>query len=364
MPVQAAGLATGHGPLMTLGFLGTLIALERAVAVGRDWAYLAPLEAALGGLLLLAGQPHAVAGVAFAAGAAFLVLIYAAVDRAEPSLHGRVQAAGAVCWLAGAWLLAAGRPVPAITPWLAAFLVLTVSGERLELSRIVRHGPAVRRTFVVVASLFAAGVVATVAAPDAGLRVAGAGLVGLAAWLGRNDLARRTVRATGVTRYIAVCLLAGYAWMAVAGTGWMVVGSAVAGPGYDAPLHALFLGFVISMVFGHAPVILPAVLRLSFPYHAALYLPLVLLHGSLVLRIAGGDVLGSNAAWVVGGVLNVLALLAFLGMAAAMVVAARTRPPAPAPAASAGRSDRARPGPVAMTPARPAPQGRRGHPGW
>jgi hypothetical protein len=44
------------------------------------------------------------------------------------------------------------------------------------------------------------------------------------------------------------------------------------------------VGFVFSMVFGHAPVILPAVLRVKLPYHPVLYAPLVLLHGSLLVR--------------------------------------------------------------------------------
>ena len=36
----------------------------------------------------------------------------------------------------------------------------------------------------------------------------------------------------------------------------------------------LLLGFVFSMVFGHAPIVLPAVARLRLPYHPVLYLPL------------------------------------------------------------------------------------------
>jgi hypothetical protein len=41
---------------------------------------------------------------------------------------------------------------------------------------------------------------------------------------------------------------------------------------YDAMLHAVFLGFVISMVFAHASVIFPAVLGLPFEYRPAFYL--------------------------------------------------------------------------------------------
>src|SRR5450756_2834249 len=45
-----AALAAVHGPLMASGFFGTVISLERAVALGRRWAYSAPLASALGAL--------------------------------------------------------------------------------------------------------------------------------------------------------------------------------------------------------------------------------------------------------------------------------------------------------------------------
>ena len=61
MPDGSARLASGHGPLMTMGFLGTRIALERAVALGRPWAYAAPLAAGVGGLAVVGGVSVAVA---------------------------------------------------------------------------------------------------------------------------------------------------------------------------------------------------------------------------------------------------------------------------------------------------------------
>jgi len=54
-PAPAGHLAASHGLLMTLGFLGTLIALERAVALGQWWGYLAPLAAGIGALALIGG---------------------------------------------------------------------------------------------------------------------------------------------------------------------------------------------------------------------------------------------------------------------------------------------------------------------
>ena len=42
LPAIQSGLYAAHGPLMVSGFLGTLISLERAVALGEGWAYGAP----------------------------------------------------------------------------------------------------------------------------------------------------------------------------------------------------------------------------------------------------------------------------------------------------------------------------------
>ena len=120
------------------------------------------------------------------------------------------------------------------------------------------------------------------------------------------------MRGRGLTRFIAVRLLSGYVWLAL-GSAVILYARGLA-PGtasYDAALHAIALGFVFSMVFGHAPIILPAVLRVAVRYHPTFYVPLALLHGSLALRLAG-DAAGQFD-WVrAGGMLNALALAAFI----------------------------------------------------
>ena len=45
----------------------------------------------------------------------------------------------------------------------------------------------------------------------------GLALLSLTGWLVVHDVARRTIRARGVTRYMAACILAGYVWLTVAG---------------------------------------------------------------------------------------------------------------------------------------------------
>jgi len=102
-------------------------------------------------------------------------------------------------------------------------------------------------------------------------------------------------------------------------------GLLVAGPHYDAMLHSLLLGFVFSMIFGHAPIIFPAVLGMPISFQPAFYVHLTLLHASLLLRIVG-----DLASWVPGrqwgGLLNVLVVLLFLGTTAYSVFKGRNEP--------------------------------------
>lgn len=65
-----------HGPLMISGFLGTLISLERAVALQRRWPYLAPLLSGLGGLALLLSLPAEIALSLSVLGSLGLVVIF------------------------------------------------------------------------------------------------------------------------------------------------------------------------------------------------------------------------------------------------------------------------------------------------
>lgn len=324
LPPLRPALALYHGPLLVLGFLGTQIGLERAVALRRGWAYIAPAAAGAGALWLIVGLPAAGGQALLVVAGLDLVAVFVVVHRIQPSWHNTVMGLGAVAWLVGALLWLTGSDIPDVMPWLAAFLVLTIVGERLELSRMrrpPRHALCLLLAAVVV---FSVGIATSAAWPAVGVRLAGAGLLAQAVWLARYDVAGRTIRKTGVTRYMAVALIAGYVWLAVAGVVWLVNGS-LAGGGfsYDAMVHAIFLGFVFSMVFAHAPVIVPAVLGVRLPYRPVFYVPLALLHIGLVVRLIG-DATGSLTAWRWGGVLDEVAIVAFLAVAAISAVRARS----------------------------------------
>jgi hypothetical protein len=90
-------------------------------------------------------------------------------------------------------------------------------------------------------------------------------------------------------------------------------------------VHALLIGFVFSMIFGHALIIFPAVLRVRLPFSVAFYFPLAVLHLSLLLRLSG-DLGGWPDARRVGGLLNGLAILIFLLLIARALRAGRRAP--------------------------------------
>ncbi|MEO8394048.1 MAG: hypothetical protein ABI700_13750 [Chloroflexota bacterium] len=308
--------AADHGPLMISGFLGTLIALERAVALSASfkhgsWAYAAPLLSALGAAALVVGAPHAISIGLITLGSLGLVVIFLALVQRQFALFSVTMALGALCWLLGNVLWLTGQPIYHLVEWWIAFLVLTIAGERLELTRIMRHSRASQIIFMGILAVYVVGLLLTTLQMNAGTLLIGISLLALGLWLFRYDIARRTVKQAGLTRYIAFCLLAGYGWLLVGGALRVGFGTQIAGLFYDAELHSVLLGFVFSMILGHAPIILPAVLNVSMPFRQWFYVPLLLLHGSLILRI-GADL---SAAFVLrqwGGMFNVIAILLFL----------------------------------------------------
>ena len=316
-PIVSPRLGDLHGQVMVLGFLATLISLERAQSLGRPWGYLAPALFGAGAVALLAPAPpllgqllHIEAGVLF-------VAVYLCLWRRAPRPLVGVQVLSAVLVLGGAVVVLL-LDVPSALPWLAGFVVLTIAAERAELAHL-SMGPRADRTLLVLATVLTLAVLAALALPSVGDRPVGMVLVVVAAWLARHDVARRQLRLSGQRRFLAVALLAGYLNLAIAGTVWALRGLLADQGAYDVAIHGVFLGFAVSMVMAHAPVILPAVLGRSLPYRPVLWLPLGLLHAGLAVRFAGA-LAGAAGLWQAGGVLTVAAMLAFVLTALSLVV--------------------------------------------
>ncbi len=207
------------------------------------------------------------------------------------------------------WL--AGWPVADVVLWWMGFLVLTIVGERLELSRILRLSTLTYALFLLSISLFIVGLCTALFAFDLGIRLMGGGLIAQSLWLLRYDIARRWLKSGGQARFIAISLLIGDGWLGVSGGLALLNGGLRAGFLYDAFLHALFLGFVFSMIFAHALIIFPAVLGIALVYTPRFYSHLALLHLSLLLRISS-DLWPYHQGRLWGGLLNGIALLLFL----------------------------------------------------
>ena len=323
LPALTPSLAMLHGPVMISGFLGTLITLERAVAMKQKWMYLPPLLSGLGWLIatIVPKLPFGVILLTLASLGG--VAILAEIVRREFALHTVTMFFGAIAWLIGNLLWTFGWQIYQVVFFWMAFLVLTIAGERLELSRVLRPTQMQQILFGGIIAIFIAGIILALFNLQLGTRVSGLGLLLLPLWSLRNDIAWRNVRhKLPLTRYIAWCLALGFIWLGISGGLSLGFGAQVAGPRYDAVLHAVFVGFVISMIFGHAPIIFPAILGVPIDFKPAFYINLGLLHGSLAVRvIANYANLHTLRMW--SGLLNEIAILVFIGMTVHSVLQSR-----------------------------------------
>lgn len=314
LPALTSSLAMLHGPLMVSGFLGTLVTLERAVALRQKWMFAAPLLAGLGWVSLLAFPSFLPGAILLSLASLVGVAILTVMVRRETRIFTITMLLGMLAWFVSNVIWTLGQPIFQIVFWWQAFLVLTIAGERLELNRVLRPTRQAILLFVAAAVLYLGGVILSTFMLGWGTRLAGAGMLFLAAWFLRYDIALRNLRhRLPLTRYIAWCLSAGFLWLGVGGIINLAMGAMFAGPYYDAALHTVFVGFVISMIFGHAPIIFPAILGIPITFQRIFYVQLILLHSSLVIRILG-DLFSNQAVRQWGGLLNEVALLLFLGL--------------------------------------------------
>ena len=311
LPIPNLSFPETHGPLMVVGFLGTVIGLERAVALKKSWAYGTPIFAALSAIAQLSKLPEPWGQMFAVISSVFLLTVFCSLWWHQHESYLVIIGLGAVLWFVGNLLWLVDYPYFIVAGWWAGFLVLTITGERLELSRFRSLPRGSRLLLFFAIAVFVLGL-SRISISEPGSRVAGAGLMAIALWLLRWDIAWRTIRIAGLSRFMAASLLSGYCWLFTAGVLWIIYArDFIAGPHYDAMLHSIFLGFVFVMIFAHAPVILPSVTDVSFPFQKPFYAHLILLHLSLLLRVSG-DLAELPPARMWGGVLNGLAIVLFL----------------------------------------------------
>lgn len=311
-----------HGALMACSFLGTLICLEKTVAYHNKTALLIPAVNAASLVFFITGQNN-IAYMLLILGASGLVTIYYLMYIKHKGIYILVMMAGALCYLIGNAVLFKTSFYPAAVMWWIAFLFFTITGERLELSKFVMIKNAARRQAVLIAVLvmFVAGMI--IPFHSAGGYLLAVSLISTAVWLIRYDTPRMLIKGEGQNFYSGLLLLTGYIWLAL--TGILMAYGAYFGLFYDSSLHAFFLGFVFSMIFAHAPLILPAVLKLSAkPFGKSLYIWFALLNISLVVRVFG-IFFGITSYKSEAGIINGIAILGFFINMAAIAISEKRK---------------------------------------
>lgn len=304
LPMNTA--AAHHGALMVGSFLGTLIFLERAVTFKQKWVLLLPFVNGLSVLCFAMGQTAVALWCLLLGAAGFMAMCCYFVYR-YGELYYYVFLAGAFALLGAQVIVYKTHFYPNAIPWYMVFLLFTIVAERLELSRFLNITPFMRNSLLAALGL----VLLSLFMPFHlyGHFVFAAAMAAVAAWLLRYDMAWKSLRIRGQHRYSAQLLITGYVWLLP--TALLLVWPAGNPFLYDAALHSFFIGFVFSMIFSHAPIILPAVLRLPVQlFRPFLYVLFVLLQLSLLLRVVG-DLLLLPLLRQWGGLLNGIVILAF-----------------------------------------------------
>jgi hypothetical protein len=295
-----------HGALMVGSFLASLIFLERAVTFKSKWVLLLPALNATSLVFYLLGLPVAGHWCLVLGSFGFIVMCSYFVYRYR-ELYYYVFLGGALALFAGNILLLQTFSYPHTVSWWMVFLLFTIVAERLELSRFLalNSGKRIWLIAALVLSFFSLFI------PEHwhGNTIFGASLISTALWLLKYDMARRSVKVPGQHRYSAQLLLTGYVWLLITAVLLFVKSNFIFY--YDAVLHSFFIGFVFAMIFSHAPIILPAVLKWPIKiYKPVLYLWFGLLQASLLVRIVG-DVLENPELRKWGGLLNGISILMF-----------------------------------------------------
>lgn len=303
-----------HGALMVGSFLGSLIMLERAVVLQKSWAYGSVLINLLSLPLFLLGHPLPAYGCLLAGSLGLFCIFWQLLER-QSDASMWLMLCGAACWLVGNILLLQHRLYPMAVFWWLLFLLLTICGERLELTRFLPVNSLKKKLLYLALLVCTAGVLMPYHGP--GRWLLGLGLAGAACWLLRFDIARITACKKGLTAFGGRALLLGYGWLLACGLLLFIDDSLPLL--YDAVLHAFFLGFVFSMIFAHGPIILPAVAGIAQkPYHPVLYTPLALLQFSLLLRLLADLALWPHIRqW--SGILSAFAILLYFSSIALLL---------------------------------------------
>lgn len=305
-----------HGIIMVSGFLGSLILLEKIVFLHNRWFLLLPLINVLSiPLFLFDFQPIAMIFLLIGSTAMVCTAVYFVLQYKE-SYHYLLLGGTVLLWIGNFKLLINGF-YPATLPYWIGFFLLVIVGERLEMSRFL---PISRFKINILWTLLLTWIIGILFIPFHSKTFALNSILlsGIAFWLLQNDMPKHSIKKVGLHRFVGINLIIAYLWLFLFGI-WQFLPFQTTF-GYDAYIHLYFIGFVLSMVLAHAPIILPSVLRLGIkPFHTMMYVWIGIIQISLMIRLIS-DVTEDTTWRKIGGLMNGIGFVGYLGTVAILMV--------------------------------------------
>lgn len=281
--IQIPNAAAMHGFLMIGGFMGGVITLERMITMNKKWWLVFPGFCAISIILGLSGHQQFMA-IGQTLAAIGMLLFYLIHMQKDNSAYWYVLALGASCWIFGNIYVLMTNTIPFALPWWIGFILFTVLGERLELTRFL---PVPQNSlYALYGMMFLFLLSLWLPMHGIGRWLYVLSLACIVYWFAIHDMARRSIKKQGYSRYLGIGILTAYAWLFFHVLSVLLF---LDHPfGYDLYIHTFFLGFGFSMIWAHGPMILPAVLKLSFrPFHPILWVFWGIFQLSLLLRVIG-----------------------------------------------------------------------------
>lgn len=304
--IDLSNIVAQHGTIMASGFFGTLLMLEKCLAMPSKKYLFIPFANGISIIFLYLGFPHLALSLMTLASAAMCGVGFEMKRMAKQNLYWLIII-GFFCLFAGnLFLLLTGLFQASAILWMC-FLLFIIVAERLELTRFLNVSSSQKKLLWIAFALILTGV-----GPYHyfGNYIFGIGLIGIALWLLKFDIAFKSLTQKGQSAYSAITMITGYFWLIV--SAYFIIKTDIYNHfDYDALLHSFFLGFTFSMIFAHVPIIFPALFNLRIKiYHPFYYVVMVLMNLSVIARIVS-DQLQMNDMRKWAGLANGLVILLF-----------------------------------------------------
>lgn len=305
-PGTPLSIVSNHGALMLMGFISALIAVERGMTLKDLYAKAAAILFQAGGLFLVAGIKFAAYFSWFSGSVSFLFWAFKYLFRFRGKFSSFLFVYSACMLFAGVVFYVFGFPASFYVFCWAAFVVCFVCGERMDMLQI--RNPRKDAYFAVFASI----PFSIMAVINVQKEFMSAFFAALLFAVMPQDLGLKMYRKPGFSKFFSVGLMTSYFWLGVSAFLW-VVDSA-----WDSMLHVVFLGFVGSMIFTHAPIAIPAIMRMRHFYSWHLYIPFTILQASIAIRLVSAGFIRIDT-WVLSGWMALVAVVAYVVIAASNV---------------------------------------------